>query len=113
MTTLTIKKSKLGTVLVASMLAFTIAGTAFSTDAEARKRHRGAIAAGVIGAIVGGAIVADSRRRHYRDYDEYDAPHRSSSWERHVARCYRAYRSYDESTDTFVGYDGIERRCRK
>lgn len=116
MTTLTVKKSKFGTALVASMLALTIAGTTFSTEAEAGKRkYRGAVAAGVIGAIVGGAIIADSRRRHYRDYDEdeYDAPRRSSSWERHVARCYRAYRSYNEGSDTYVGYDGIERRCRK
>jgi hypothetical protein len=115
MTKLTLNKSKFGTTLVASVLAITIAGTAFSTEAEAGKRHRGAIAAGVIGAIVGGAIVADSHRRHHRSHDEYeyDAPRRSSSWERHVARCYRAYRSYDERTDTYVGYDGVERRCRK
>lgn len=30
----------------------------------------------------------------------------------HVARCEARYRSYDEWSDTFIGNDGRERRCR-
>jgi hypothetical protein len=28
-----------------------------------------------------------------------------------VDRCLARYRSYDPRTDTYVGYDGYERRC--
>lgn len=31
---------------------------------------------------------------------------------RHVQWCLNRYRSYNVRTDTFVGYDGIRRRCR-
>ena len=75
-----------------------------------RRSHKGAVAAGVALGIIGAAVIANEskkRRRHY------DSGYSSSAWERHVARCYRAYRSYNERTDTFIGYDGIERRCRK
>jgi hypothetical protein len=29
----------------------------------------------------------------------------------HVARCAARYRSYDPASDSFMGYDGIRRRC--
>lgn len=29
----------------------------------------------------------------------------------HVARCYARYKSYDERSDTFLGFDGIRHRC--
>ena len=42
---------------------------------------------------------------------DYYGDHRSS-WERHVDRCYDRYRTYDESTDTYVGFDGQYHYCR-
>jgi hypothetical protein len=36
---------------------------------------------------------------------------RSGSYSSHVDACYARYRSYDERTDTFLGYDGIRHRC--
>ncbi|MEE9375790.1 MAG: BA14K family protein [Rhizobiaceae bacterium] len=63
-------------------------------------------------------------RRYYDDtpqvvYEEpryqrpvYVAP-RVSSHKRHVKRCYAAYRTYDHRSDTFIGYDGNEHKCRK
>lgn len=56
------------------------------------------------GAILGGALSngnANSRgdRVIGRSYDS------------HVDACYARYRSYDERTDTFMGYDGIRHRC--
>ena len=30
----------------------------------------------------------------------------------HVDACYARYRSYDERSDTFMGYDGVRHRCR-
>lgn len=32
-------------------------------------------------------------------------------YQRHVNACFSRYRSYDEETDTFLGYDGVRRRC--
>ncbi|WP_416356936.1 BA14K family protein [Aureimonas phyllosphaerae] len=45
--------------------------------------------------------------RQARYYDDYGTYTRSS----HVDRCLARYRSYDPRTDTYVGYDGYERRC--
>ncbi|MBC8129877.1 MAG: BA14K family protein [Rhizobiaceae bacterium] len=45
--------------------------------------------------------------RSYRD-----APRAYRSGYSHVAACEARYRSYDRRTDTFVGYDGVVRRCR-
>ena len=101
------RATRFATPTIAAFMALTIVGTTFSTDANAGRRDRlflGGLAAG----IVGTAIIANEVRRNREE--RYD---RSSRWERHVARCYRAYRSYDEESDTYIGYDGIERRCRK
>jgi len=106
MTTSTKKKSKIATAMIVSALALTMVGTTFTTEAEAGRKGR-YFAGGVAAGIIGSAIIAGSHRRYHDGYS------RSSRWERHVRRCYRAYRSYDERTDTFIGYDGIERRCRK
>ncbi len=50
------------------------------------------------------------RRRYQRR--AYAAP-RLSRYERHVKRCYASYRTYDKRSDTFIGYDGNEHKCRK
>ena len=55
------------------------------------------------------------RVRHQRRYYQRrirSAP-RLSRYERHVRRCYAAYRTYDQRSDTFIGYDGREHQCRK
>ncbi|UJW85817.1 BA14K family protein [Devosia sp. SL43] len=36
---------------------------------------------------------------------------RGNSYEAHVEACYDRYRSYDEETDSFMGYDGRRHRC--
>lgn len=114
MTAISMTTSKAAKILIASMLALTVLGTGFSSNADAKSKYRKRAAAGVIGAIIGGAIIAGSQRdRGYDDDDDYDDAPRQSGWERHVARCYASYRSYNERSDTYVGYDGIERRCRK
>ena len=51
----------------------------------------GSIVGGVFGAIAGSALRGGSS---------------------HVARCERAYRSYQPSTNTYVGYDGVRHICR-
>lgn len=73
-----------------------------------RRHDLDPIATGIFGlafgAILGGALSngnANSRgdRVVGRAYDS------------HVDACYARYRSYDERTDTFLGYDGIRHRC--
>ncbi len=102
----TSKTSKLINFGATALVAATLLATSFSTDAYAGKRERW-IAGGVAAGIVTGAIIANSRNRDYDDDREV------SRWERHVDRCYRAYRSYDEETDTYIDRRGRERRCRK
>lgn len=60
------------------------------------------------GAILGGAI-ANSNSNTGRD--RVVGVVGGGNYESHVAACYARYRSYDEESDTFMGYDGIRRRC--
>jgi hypothetical protein len=57
--------------------------------------------------------------RHFRYRDRaYFGPFRYNtgfdlgSNRGHVARCEARYRSYDRSTDTYMGFDGKEHACR-
>lgn len=64
------------------------------------------VAAGLFGFTFGtiiGGVIANSSDRVMLGYDD---------WEDHVDACYDRYRSYDERTDTFLGYDGYRHRCR-
>lgn len=58
----------------------------------------GSVAAGIFGFAVGAAIVG-SMNRNDDDFDD------------HVAACEAQYRSYDDETDMFLGYDGRYHRC--
>ena len=102
----------------AAVVAATIIISGMANTAQAGKRER-LIGAGIVAGVVGTAIIArESRRSRERAYrrgynDARYERRRESRWERHVRRCYAAYRSYDERSDTYIGYDGRERRCRK
>ena len=129
-----IKMKKLVSITVGALVAFTIAAASVTAPAYAGKKERRTAAGLIIGAI-GGAIIANEisrnreKRRYRRTYERsyvYDEPRydrrvyeprvyarpRLSRWERHVIRCSKRYRSYDERSDTFIGFDGYERRCR-
>jgi len=100
----------LKTKLVSGLLSLTvIAGSMAGTveQSAAGKLTNGEIAAiaGVGGLVLGLGLANANRGPDYYGY------HRGS-WERHVERCYARYVSYDHRTDTYVGYDGYERRCR-
>lgn len=58
-----------------------------------------------IGAIIAGAIANGNKRAPAAN----PAPTRLDRG--HVARCYARYKSYDERTDTFMGYDGYRHPC--
>lgn len=127
-------------VAAASMLMVALPA-AQARDHWHRHHHRGgggdAVAAGVIGlatgAIIGGVIANSGPRYEERRY--YDAPppryyrpqpvyrpapqpvyreYRGSyePWTREWYRyCGDRYRSFNPSTGTFVGYDGVTRFC--
>jgi hypothetical protein len=59
------------------------------------------------GAIVGGAIANSNNNNNYGG----DRVVGGGSYSSHVDACYARYRSYDERTDTFLGYDGRRHRC--
>ena len=100
----------LRTKIVSSLLSLTVvAGAMAGTvgQSEAKKLSKGEVAAiAGVGGFVLGLGIANANRGPY--YDGYYG----GSWESHVDRCYARYRSYDHRTDTYVGYDGYERRCR-
>lgn len=75
-----------------------------------RDRRRTRRALGIGAAVVGGAIIANeiARSRSQRRYVE---PPRSSNYDRHVDWCYRRYRSYRASDNTFQPYNGGRREC--
>ena len=117
-----------------------IAFIAASAQAPAQAGGKGErIIAGILLGALGGAIIAseinrrhDRRRdrRHYGhryhsdhvyDDDIYVEPRKTrrvrhskrlSRWERHVRRCSRKYRTYDERSDTYITRNGRERVCR-
>ncbi len=100
-------------IVTAGLLAVTVVAAALSsTTVESRAGSlspgEAAAIAGVGGLIVGG-LIADSRARYYAPAPVYGHAH---AWDRHVARCYARYRSYDAYSDTFLGYDGYRHRCR-
>ena len=106
----------------AALAAVMTAATVIPAEAGPRQRARNA---GIIGAAVGalavGAIAASRRRAQPRvvyvqPQPVYRAPRRvnyGGGWAGHVARCYAAYRSYDERSDTYQPYSGPRRRCTK
>jgi hypothetical protein len=37
---------------------------------------------------------------------------RANHYDSHVAACYARYRSYDERSNTFMGFDGMRHTCQ-
>lgn len=76
-----------------------------------RRNSLDSIASGLFGfgfgALLGGAI-ANQNNRNYGGQPVYGG----GSYQSHVRACYARYRSYDEQTNTFMGYDGIRRQCQ-
>ena len=99
--------------IATGLMAITLAATALS--AASVESRAGSLSPGEAAAIAGlggfiaGGLIADSRARYYGPAPVYG---RASAWDRHMARCYARYRSYDEYSDTFLGYDGYRHRCR-
>lgn len=125
---------RITTTLLSALVALTVIAASAATPAQAGSKERRIIAGILLGAI-GGAIIANEvnrskKKRHkahrpnsrrIHDNDIYVEPRnhrrvrhnsRRTSWERHVRRCARKYRSYDEYSDTWIDRRGRERICR-
>ena len=100
---MTIMKKISTAILAASVLATGIGATSQAQAGLSRKEA--AILAGTGGFILGAIVGSHGHRRHHRVVYV-------DSWDAHVARCLARYRSYDPHSDTYIGYDGYERRCR-
>ena len=127
---------RISALALATVTTLTILATSATAPAYAGKHERH-LAAGIFLGLVGGGIIAHELRRDRRDYghayhsdrdydgyfdDDYDVGqrhprrarklNRSARWQRHVRRCNKRYRTYDERSDTFIGNDGREHQCR-
>lgn len=102
--------SKLFPIVAGAALAVALV---FSATAPSRADDVGAgIAGGVLG-FMAGAAVAGSGPHYYVHDDGYYDGGGSWAWRHHVRNCFRAYGDdYDASSDTFIGDDGYEHRCR-
>jgi len=65
----------------------------------------GNVGAGIFGFIAGAAIANSINNSNDNGWSG------NGSYSSHVARCEARYRSYDEETDSFLGYDGYRHRC--
>jgi len=99
--------NKLITIAGAAALALAVSLSA-ATPSSADDAGA-AIAGGVLGFMAGAAVAGSGP--HYSHYDGYDDG--SYAWRRHVRACFRAFGDdYDPQSDTFIGDDGYEHRCR-
>jgi BA14K-like protein len=96
--------------IAAAALSAAVLLTGFASvnqaSASGLTREQAAILAGA-GGFVLGAMIANSHHRHHSRVIYVE-----DSWGSHVSRCLDRYATYDPSSDTFVGYDGYEHRCR-
>lgn len=92
---------KIAAVLIGASLVTGALGAAGRADAAGLTTAEAAVIAGFTGLVVGGMIAEHAHRHHAHD-----------TWEQHVRRCEARYVSYDAESDTYVGYDGRDHRCR-
>lgn len=77
---------------------------------NSRRSSVDSIASGLFGFTFGaalGSIIANSNSNSRGDV----VVSRQGNYDAHVQACYNRYRSYDEETNTFMGYDGVRRHC--
>lgn len=90
--------------------------TVTTFDADAGRRHRRNLGAGIVGGLVAGALIAGATSGRQYDNDYYDdrptyRP-RPSYRNSHVSWCFNRYRSYEARSNTYVSYGGRVRNCR-
>jgi hypothetical protein len=88
-----------------------------SSTIQVHSRRSARIAAGVIGGLIVGGLIA-SHYRHYPYYGYYYEPYPFYPYHVYrgypgdaVAYCMRRFRSYDPYSGTYLGYDGFRHPC--
>lgn len=83
---------------------------------SSRRSSLDSIASGLFGfgfgAIIGGALANGANNNNNNYGGGRPVYNGGSSYQAHVNACYNRYRSYDEQTNTFMGYDGVRRQCQ-
>ena len=102
---MSIKRTFVSGLVAAAVAASAVFGSVEQSAAGKLSHNEKAALLGITGLIIGATIAGGGSPIHHDYYG-------GNSWERHVQRCYARYRSYDHRTDTYVGYDGYEHRCR-
>lgn len=77
---------------------------------NSRRSSVDSISSGLFGFTFGaaiGSIIANGNNNNSGNGVVY----RGGNYDAHVQACYSRYRSYDEETDSFMGFDGIRHRC--
>lgn len=83
------------------------------------RRSSSRVAAGIVGGLIIGGIIA-SQRPYYYDYGYYPYPpypyhpypvYRGYPMDAAIAYCMRRFRSYDPYSMTYLGYDGRRHPC--
>jgi hypothetical protein len=85
------------------------------------RRRGGALAAGIIGGMIVGGIIA-SQRPYYYDYPApyyypyplfrpYYPAYQPYAYAPDVGYCMRRFKSYDPVSMTYLGYDGFRHPC--
>ena len=97
--------TKAFSTLTAVALAASIVSAASLTPANAGSKGK-YIAGGIILGVLATTAVVKAKKKRNRQVS-------SSSWDQHVLACHRAYKSYEESSDTYVSNSGRVRRCTK
>lgn len=88
-----------------------------SQVSKARWRHGGAVAAGVIGGLIIGSMIASSPYRYrgpiyYAPGPVYPPGYYDYGYRDWLDYCFSRYRSFDPRSGTYLGYDGRRHYCR-
>lgn len=80
---------------------------------NSRRSSVDSISSGLFGLTFGaalGAIIANGNNNNGNS-DRGSVRYSGGNYDAHVRACFNRYRSYDEETNSFMGYDGVRHEC--
>lgn len=76
-----------------------------------RRGGGGGVAAGIVGGMILGGIIASQARPYYGYPAPYYPAYRAYPADPAISYCMQRYRSYDPYSMTYLGYDGLRHSC--